>query len=306
MKELADLAREMGYEVEWVDKWSGGLLKINGKYFGYGLIPKFPLNNAMSRQLAKDKVYSYILMEKNGIEVPEGNYFFRPDERYSAQVEGKGIDEAKKYAEELDYPIFIKPNRGALGKNCMKVENIKELQDGLNQIWKNDYIALVQKNLIGKEYRVMFLDGEILLLYEKSKPFVEGDGVLTICQLINNISGSPISERVASDSRMTVREKVLEKGERCYLSDVANLSGGGVVVGVVDEYGDELKDLVKKIADILGLVYGGIDFIGDDINNIDGLKVLEVNADPGLEGFIKYNKERGRGVLKRLLEASLE
>ncbi len=270
MTELATLAKEMGRKVDWVDKWSGGLLEIDGSYFGYGLLPKFPLNNATSRQLVRDKVYAYMLMEKNEINVSEGDYFFRPDVRYSVQVEGKGMDKAILYAEKNGYPLFVKPNRGALGKDCMKIENVEELRKGLNQIWENDYIAIVQKYLIGKEYRVMFLDGEILLTYEKSKPF-------------NVIEG----------------EKVLK-------GDVANLSGGGVVVGVVDEYNDGLKVLVKKISDVFDLRYGGIDLMGDDIENIEEMVVLEVNADPGLEGFIDYDQKKGSEVLRKLLEASLE
>jgi glutathione synthase/RimK-type ligase-like ATP-grasp enzyme len=270
MKELADIARELKLEVEWVDKWSGGLMRINGRYFGYGLFPKYPLNSAVSRQLVKDKVYAYILMEEAGIKVPYGNYFFRDDENYKKQVEGKGIDEAFGYTQKIGYPVFVKPNRGALGRNCTKVENEEQLKDGLKKIFADDYIAIIQEVLEGREYRIMFLDGEIILCYEKSKPFI------------------------------------IENGKKIYSSDVANLSSGGVLIKEINEFDNNLKVFIKKIADLFGLRYGGIDIMGDDLQNINSLKVLEVNADPGLESFLELNREKGREVMRALLQASLK
>ncbi len=295
MVELAKMAEEMGYEVSWVDKWSGGLMEINGRFFGYGLIPKFPLNSGISRQLVRDKVYGYMLMEKNGIKVPEGDYFFRYDEKYLKQTEGKGVQEAIEFASRLNYPVFVKPNRGALGRDCKLVINVEELKDGLEKIWTSDFMAIIQRVLNGREYRVMFLDGEVILAYEKSKLYVEGDGITNLKQK---------AKKQESRIKKQDEEKILKKGERYYLTDVANLSGGGVVVGVVDDYSDGLKNLVKKISDVFDLRYGGIDFIGGDVNNVDELTVFEVNADPGLEGFLEFDRERGMGVLQKLLKAS--
>jgi glutathione synthase/RimK-type ligase-like ATP-grasp enzyme len=307
MMELAKMAEELGYEVKWVDKWSGGLLEINGRYFGYGLIPKFPLNSGISRQLAKDKVYAYMLMENNGIRVPEGDYFFRFDETYLKQTQGKGIAEAKDFAQKLGYPVFVKPNRGALGRDCKLVINEEELGIGLEKIWTSDFMAIIQRVLFGREYRVMFLDGEVILVYEKSKLYVEGDGVtnLKFHPPIRRTNLKQNAKMQESRNKKQDEKRILKKGERYYLTDVANLSGGGVVVGVVNEYSDELKNLVRKISEIFGLRYGGIDFIGGDINYVDELTVLEVNADPGLEGFIDYDREKGVEVLRKLLGASL-
>jgi len=268
MKLLVEIAKEAGHEAEWIDRWSGGLVRINGKYFGSGFFPKYQLNSATSRQLVKDKTYAYMLLEEAKIKVPNGDYFFRFDQKYIGQIQGKGMDEARQWANDHGYPVFVKPNQGALGRNCFKVSDEEELLICLEKIFIDDYMVLVQEVLEGKEYRVMFVDSEIVLIYEKSRAY----------------------ERV--------------NGKKKYVSDVANLSSGGVLVGEIGEWTLELALLVKKIAQIFGLRYGGIDLMGGEINSVDDLTVLEVNSDPGLDHFLAHDLEKGKQIMKKLLQAS--
>lgn len=309
MKLLAEVALEMKYQVEWIDTWSGYLLKIEDKFFGYGYFSKFPLNSAESRALCKDKVFSYMVLEKNNILVPEGDYFIRFDEKYSAQVEGKGIEEAIAYADQIGYPVFAKPNRLAQGQLCKMIFNSSQLHEHIAGIFERDHIVLIQKLVGGDEYRVVALDGEIILAYQKTPPYIVGDGKSGIEELVYKLKKQHLTVDVDWQMLKDLgrdKEDILKKDERLRLRDNANLKTGGLIERVVDKYPEWLKNLVKKITVTLGARFFGIDLMVEDWKNGKDAVIIEVNSDPGFDEFLAYDREKTIGLLKKLLIESLK
>ncbi|MBU0648124.1 hypothetical protein KJ855_03000 [Patescibacteria group bacterium] len=304
MKLLSEVAENMGWKVEWIDRWAGYLMRIDNKYFGYGKVPRFPLNKAISRALCKDKTYSYVLLEEEGIGVPEGDYFVKFDERYRGFSEGKGVEEAKVFARHLGYPVFVKPNSMSRGKLCRQIYNEDDLVRHLLDIFQEDHIALVQRVVRKREYRVVVLDDQILLCYEKTPPLVVGDGIRTLGELIGEIKKTS-KVKISPDWEMLSslgfdKSNVLKDKEVLLLRDNANLNSGGWVLEVVNNYPDSLLDFVKKVGRILDLRFFGIDMMTDDLHKGEYI-VLEVNGDPGFEAFMRYDELRTREVFEKIL-----
>jgi len=69
--------------------------------------------------------------------------------------------------------LIVKPNKGERGNGVMLLSNLKELEQ-FYQEYSNglfdEKIAVIQEKVKGNEYRVIYLDGEILLTYMK-QPF---------------------------------------------------------------------------------------------------------------------------------------
>ena len=167
-------AKKLGLEVEIIDK----------KFFYFFIIKKgrreehfinnmLPLNSMVAHRVARDKVYSYMVLERNGINIPEGNYFFCRNFRSNLEViKDQGRKEALVYAEKIGYPAVIKANDLSLGQEVYLVKSRKDLNAKLSHFFSKDYIAIVQKPVYGREYRLVVLDGKIYIAYEKiSKKF---------------------------------------------------------------------------------------------------------------------------------------
>lgn len=157
-----------GYRFELIDDFSGYLAEVsdgNALFFG-GL--SYPLNAATSSQVAKDKAFTKLLLNKRGFRVPDGGYFFLDREQRSLRPAGREWDDALRFAKERGYPLFVKPNRLARSQHCRSIDNEEALIEHLRRIAEHDEMALIEEIISDKrEYRVFVLDGEIQFALEK-------------------------------------------------------------------------------------------------------------------------------------------
>ncbi|MFA4930548.1 MAG: hypothetical protein WC570_01630 [Patescibacteria group bacterium] len=304
---VAEVAEEEGYKVEWLDRWSGFLYRINGRLFGYAPLAKFPLNQAMARSVCRDKAFTYVLLEEAGIGVPEGDYFLKCDQEYGEYCRGKGKDEALAWARHLGYPVFVKPNSLSMGKLCRRVYDENELIDHIEQVFGSDYIVLVQRIVTGKEYRVVVVDDEIGLCYHKSPPVVRGDGRTQLAVLMEKTKSLHKGRLEVDWKQLEKRgyssQSVLKENEELILKDVANLNRGGWVVEVLKKYPPKLQSFIKKISQVLSVRYFGLDLICHDLSELETYIVLEVNADPGYDAFMEHDRQLTKEVFRRILVA---
>lgn len=180
---LKEACSQSQYSCIPVDNEYSGLLEIsNGKksFFTYGLA--YPLNPEYLTIIARDKIHMYRILKNKKYKIPEGKHFFVNDNFTKFQDQEGGITEAIKYAKNK-YPVFVKPNKGSLGKNAKVIHHEKELREHLHTIGKDDFIALVQEYIQEKEYRVYVLDGEVQFFYQK-----QGQGIeLSVTNYSENI-----------------------------------------------------------------------------------------------------------------------
>ena len=120
---LASVARELGYEVDVPDRFSGYLLRVRdpgtGASFhsGTGPLPAFSGNDMVLGAVCRDKAFCYQLLETDGFAVPEGGHYFITGARRDCRPSGRELSDALSFARRLsgDFTrlLVVKPNSGA-------------------------------------------------------------------------------------------------------------------------------------------------------------------------------------------------
>lgn len=309
---LTKLAPKIGAKVILEPKWKivGQITFKNGKrsYFRYNTLD---LNKVGSSEIAKDKDYANFFMKNMGYRIIfKSKTFFRKDWA-EAMKSKQDIDAAYKYALGIGFPVVVKPNSGSQGSGVSLVYNKREFYFSINKIFKKDRVALVQKYILGKDYRLVILDKQLISAYERIPLNVVGDGVLTIFQLLKKkqkefkILGRD-TKLDFSDIRILNKLKhqklkfnsILKKGERIFLLDNANLSTGGDSLEVTNIVHPFWKKLAISLTKDMGLRLCGVDLIikGSIENKSINYYILEVNAAPGLDHYAKMGKEQEKIV----------
>lgn len=153
------------------------------------------LNSYSAGLIAKDKTYTYLILQSCGFRVPRGDYFFDSklfkDPDYSI---GRGPHEAIRYGVQLgmmcseeqaeqynsvgdeEVPKFkkrliVKPNSLSLGKGVFEVDTLPQLRFAVKKVFSlphdREHIVIVQEFVEGPEFRLIMLDGDLLLCVEK-------------------------------------------------------------------------------------------------------------------------------------------
>lgn len=298
-KLIRKLAPKIGAKVVVEPEW-GIVSQITFKngvvrfLFGY----LFDLNNYSSVEIATDKGYAKFFMKKMGYPVAEGKTFYS-DEWAKAIKSNQKIFYAKKYAKKLGYPVIIKPNSKSQGSGVRLVWNEKELDFGLKEIFKKDKVAIVERYLPGKDYRIVVLDGEIISAYQLVPPSIVGDGRSSIISLLKkktftlrgkdrkiNLKDRRIEDKLLKQG-LNFRS-VLKKGQRVFILDNANLSSGGEAINVLNNISVSFQEIAKKLTSDMGLRIAGVDLMittGDITKNSKDCDyyIIEINSSPGLE-----------------------
>lgn len=308
---LKKLARKVGATVLIEPEWGvvGQITFPNGKrrYFRYNTLD---LNPVGASDVAKDKDYAAFFMRKLGYPVIQGKTFFS---REWAKTIGskRDIGAAYRFAQKLGLPVIVKPNSGSQGGGVALVHNKKDFYSAMRRIFKNDRVALVQKRVSGTDYRIVVLDNEVISAYERIALNVTGDGRSTIGQLLKKkarafIASSRDTQLKLDDPRIANKLKrqklsmrsVPSKGETVFLLNNANLSTGGDAVDVTDVAHSDFKKLAIRLTKDMGLRLCGVDIMVDgDIRERPGrFWVLEINAAPGLDHYVKGGKAQEKIV----------
>lgn len=271
------------------------------------------LNHIASSDIAKDKDYAKFFMKKRGYPVSEGQTFF--EDNWARVVKSKRtIKYAATYAKKLGYPVIIKPNSKSQGTNVCLVWNEKELKQALFEVFKSDKIAIVERYLPGKDYRIVVLDNEIISAYQRIPLSVVGDGRSSILALLRKkqksfISSGRDTKINFSDKRILIKLKrqklsfksVLPKDEQIFLLDNANLSTGGDAVDVTKTIHPSFKKIAINLTHDMGLRIAGVDIMvtnGDITAKVQKSNyfIIEINAAPGLDHYVTTGPAQRRIV----------
>jgi D-alanine-D-alanine ligase-like ATP-grasp enzyme len=314
---LQKLAPKIGAKIVIEPKWGivGQIIFKNGRksYFRYNCLD---LNTLGSSEIATDKNYADFFMKKMGYPTIPGEAFFSSD---WCRVIGsdRNIEAAYHYAQKIGFPLMVKPNSGSQGFNVIKVNNKAEFYRALRQIFKHDRIALVQKIVKGKDYRIVVLDNKIISAYERSPFNIIGDGYLSVGKLIKEkLTQFESLNRPASITSADWRlwqnlrlaglnlKSILPLGKKLFLLDNANLSTGGESRDVTKTVHPAFKKLVINLTRDMGLRLCGVDLMikGDISETPKKYWVIEINAAPGLDHYVKTGAAQEKIVEDLYLE----
>lgn len=300
-KMLKKIAPRIGARVFIEPKW-GFVFQIvfkNGKK-RYGRYNCVDLNSLGASEIAVDKDYAKFFMKKMGYPVIKGKAFCSPS--WALTIGSKdNIDQGFIYAKSLGFPVIVKPNSGSQGNHVSKVYNKGEFYIAMRRVFKKDKIALVEKYIQGRDYRVVVLDECIISAYERTPLCLVGDGKSTINQLLlkKKIYFNKIKRDIKIDHKNKIildklkrqsytLNSILPKSKTIHLLDNANLSSGGDSIDVTNFMHEGFKKIAINLTRDMGLRLCGVDLMikGDIKDKPDKYFIIEVNAAPGLDHYV--------------------
>jgi len=307
---IVKLAPEIGARVHVEPEFGfvGQIIFRNGRQ-SFFRNARLDINPQGAMELARDKAYASLFLNRFGYPTPLGQTFFS-DELCRKLASGRDIDEGYAFAQEIGFPVIVKPNNLAQGRLVAKVFDRQEYTHAAREIFRAAEVLLVQKFYEGKDYRIVVFDGEVVTAYQRHALAISGDGRSTIARLIDKklkILGERLSHPNidAQDFRIRTNlerhgfhlEDILEQGATLSLLDNANLSLGGEAREVRETMHADFKRLAVSITRDMGLRFCGVDIISADITlplgqQRDGSVVLEINGAPGLDNYAALGTEQ--------------
>jgi cyanophycin synthetase len=252
--------------------------------------------------IAADKMLAKRLLADAGIAVPEG-------------VVAWNAAEAVAGFEQLGGAAVIKPRNGSHGVSVIiGVTTAAEAAAAYAQATAQDdgkgggaggagRGVIVERLVPGTDYRVLVVDGQVVAAAELRPASVTGDGTRDIGELVAQANTDPRRgdghsrplTKIRLDDRAIAHlaaqgldtRSVPSRGQVIMLRRNANLSTGGTSRDVTDRVHDDVAEMCRRAAAVVGLDVCGVDLrladIAAPLRGIDqGGTVIEVNACPGL------------------------
>ncbi|MGL5925928.1 cyanophycin synthetase [Chroococcidiopsis sp.] len=261
-------------------------------------------------ELACDKESTKRILDNAGVPVPQGTTISYLDELEDAIASVGG------------YPIVIKPLDGNHGRGItIDIRTWEEAEAAYDAAKEVSRAVIVERYYVGRDHRVLVVDGTVVAVAERVPAHVVGDGESTIEQLIEETNQDP-NRGEGHDNVLTkiqldrtsfqllerqgyTLDTVLTEGEVCYLRATANLSTGGIAVDRTDDIHPENAWLAQRVAKIVGLDITGIDIVTSDISRplreTEGV-IVEVNAAPGFRMHVAPSRGIPRNVAGAVLD----
>lgn len=281
---------------------------------GYGKHRRF-IQAAMTEQtsavavdIASDKELTKTLLRDAGIEVPYGML---------AESEAEAVEAL----EIIGAPVVVKPFNMSQGKGVsLNLTTPAQVEQACRIAKQYAAKVVVEQQFIGRDYRVLVINGKVAAASERVPAHVTGDGRSTIAELVESANRHPARgedhekplTKIAIDQAMM--EFMKRRGlavnqaprpsEVVYLRECANLSTGGTARDVTDFVHPQIAAICERAARIIGLDICGIDLILDDIDaplrSDNG--VIEINAAPGLRMHLAPSEGRSRDVGEAIVD----
>lgn len=318
-KVLKKIAPQIGAKVVMEPRWGivGQIIFKSGRkrYFRYSSLD---LNTLGACEISKDKDFANFFMKRMGYPiVPGSKTFFSDQWAKKMHTPDRTIHGAYRYAQKIGFPVVVKPNSGSQGRGVSLAHNKQEFYRAMHTIFQYDRVALVQRQVVGKDYRVVVLDDRVISAYERVPLNVIGDGKATVLGLLKVkqrqfVASSRDTKINPDDPRITEKLKhqkltllsVPSKGERIFLLENANLSSGGDSIDVTKTVHPAFRKVAVQLTKDMGLRLCGVDLMikGDISNTPSAYWVLEINSAPGLDHYVKQGAAQEKIVEEMYLE----
>lgn len=273
-----------------------------------------PLDDAVTLRLAEDKILSRAKLEAAGLPVPEHALFELAD-----------LSPALDFLEARSSSCMVKPADSSGGSGA--TSGVREANGLLRACLRAARIGkkmLIETQVPGDLYRLLFLEGEFVDAVRRLPPRVTGDGRATIAELVaaENERRREVGAaqrmgllRLDLDSLLTLEQaglnprSILGPGERLAVKTVVNQNSAEDNANVRDEVGESLVVDARAAVRALGVRLAGVDLITPDpsvsLKTAKGA-ILEVNGTPGLHyHYDVSNPEHAVPVAVPILERLL-
>lgn len=311
---LKKAAKKYGYKRGLVDHpYSEAIYITNGyKYFiarskkKYGM---YPTNPKFAEQLADDKTVTKRFLKKFNFRVIKGKQFYISStngDSVPIQTKDKS-NAAYKYAENINYPVFVKPNSGSQGSHARIIFNKNGLKKHISELKKNNVESfLVEKFTARPEYRIFSVAGKAEFMYRKQRITITGTGKHTIQELLDEKNFKPDSTYL---KELLKKEKkkvssILDNNRQLYLQETANISLGANIIDYREKLPKSIHTWIKRLHDTTGLDVFGVDvFTKGEWDEPENYLIIEINSNPALSGIYNDGKqEKALKIWKKIMQ----
>ena len=292
---ITEICNEKGIEkkdisYEWITILKKG--DIQKKIVNY----KIDANSSISEKIANDKYSTYEVLKNYNIPIVEHTVLFNEN----IMPEYVFVNDDYNVLKNND-KVVIKVNESSQGKDVFLCDYSKQKLKIVKELFAKGEksVSVCPYKEIIYEYRAFYVYGKIEYIYKKQKPFVIGDGISTIKELIDkNLKylKSPL-KNIDLNYIPKLEEKIIVGWKH-------NLSEGAIPI-VIDKFDNDYKkieDIALKTAKAIGLNMAAIDII---ITKNKEMFVLEVNPNFGISKFCEIIPE-GYGKMKKLYSKVLD
>lgn len=305
-----DAARDVGAEIVTLPS---GLKQISrGSLQTFVDQSDIMLDSAIVTRLLLNKAIIFELLSAKGFRVPQRRKF-----------DMDSLERAASFLRENGGPVVVKP---ADGTGCGHGVTTRIVdRDGLLKAARHAAAfhreLLVEEQLVGASYRLLYLDGMLIDAVRRDSPVVTGDGRSSIRQLVSaenerRRSGEPITAlspliidlecrntlAAAGVSPATVPAAGLEMA----LKLAVNENGAAQNHLVREEVHPEIAETGSRIVRDFGIGFAGLDVTATDISlplSEGNVIFNEINAGPGIHHhYLVSDRSRIAHVAPRILE----
>lgn len=269
------------------------------------------IDHPVTVKIARDKPMALRTLKSNGISVPRHCAFSLQQLRLGDE-----------FLKEIGAACVVKPAHNSAGGDGVttNVRSRRDLHRAAIYASLYSHLILIEEQIAGDSYRLLYLDGEMLDAIRRKSPTIVGDGHSTIKELVAQEN----ARRARLNGETALTELSLD------LDCINTLREAGLAPGSVSPQGMEVKlklatndnadhenesipDLVcdsivaegALAARVLGVRLAGVDVITPKISvplRESGGVINEVNATPGLHYHYQVvNRERRIPVAVPLL-----
>jgi cyanophycin synthetase len=281
--------RQRGLVADYISAHSK-LLKVTRKDGSYevfsGVRPMKSAANGVRMTINKDLTLEFVKML--GYTVPDYVVVDNPDDACLF------LD---KHSPLVVKPIDSSKSRGVT-VDIRTPGVLRAAFDEARRFSKRPYV-MVQKQIVGKLYRVVVINGKVVAVTERRPSTVVGDGMRTVAELVRQENQDPRRGNGKDTPMVLIDESIAEAyvgtekwhstpavGETVRVTQLDSVSGGGVAENVSVALDATWSDFFTTTAREMGLFICGFDILTDHL--AEPLReryvpLLEINSDPGLK-----------------------
>jgi cyanophycin synthetase len=254
-------------------------------------------------ELASDKEETNRILGNLGLPVPRQRLV-------------QGAEDAAEAAEQIGYPVVVKPFNANHGRGItIHITTPEEVRAAFEVAREHSRSVIVESFISGDDHRMLVINGQLIAVSKRVPGHVVGDGVHTIEELVEAVNQDPqrgighekVLTRLNFDHQAEMmlqrkgytRESVPAAGERVFLRSTGNLSTGGTATDLTDVVHPDNVEMATRAVKAIGLDVGGVDFLSTDITESYkevGGAICEINAAPGFRMHMAPSEGRPRDV----------
>lgn len=281
-KLIKDICEELNIALQEITSELLCLIKNEQKEYIWSR--RFPLTSLSVGRIVDSKSLCSNVLLNNEIPVVEHEKLFRYDSEEFNMFKKSNFticfEMLKKHSQ-----IVLKPDNSCEGSYVFKCCTVNEIEFALFTIFSKYKTAAVSPYIdIKNEYRAFYLEGKILLVYKKIRPFVIGDGISSLETLIN----LKYDNNDFFDKKFINNSLIPLKGEEVLVGWKHNLSQKSTPELVEDlSIIEKISKIAVNVGSVINAGFVTIDIVEENDNTF---KVLEVNSGVAMDQFLIKHK----------------